>query len=189
VVSKKTGRQVGRPRKVPVPAPSREQKLARKFLTDPDRHAVALLDAILALEMGSKRDCATAIAAQLIGVAGEPPQISIGRPGFICTSWERNRTRRGATAGTLEGRASTLRFKQNRFRSAAEMVWRKNMASAFMLAIGARDPGAAMAAVFERVCVSGDPDPVRSLLMLWGMIGPELQPEFLGQIVSTHTSE
>jgi hypothetical protein len=59
------------------------------------------------------------------------------------------------------------------------------MASAFMLAIGARDPQATMAAVFERVCASGEPEAVRGLLILWWMIGAKPLPEFPGKIVST----
>jgi hypothetical protein len=185
VVSKPTGKPVGRPLKPRPPPPSHEQKLAQKFLHDPDRFGVALLDAMLALEMGSERTCATAIAAILIGIEGQPPRLSAEHPGLIITNWERYITRKGATSGTLEGRASTLRVKQNRYRSAAEMTWRRNMASAFMLAIGARDPQATMAAVFERVCASGEPEAVRGLLILWRMIGAKPLPEFPGKIVST----
>jgi hypothetical protein len=49
VVSKPTGKPVGRPSPRP-PPPSHEQKLAQKFLHDPDRFGVALLDTMLALE-------------------------------------------------------------------------------------------------------------------------------------------
>lgn len=185
MVTTPTGRRVGRPRKPRPPPPSREQKLARKFLHDPDRFGVALLDAMLALEMGSERACATATAAILIGIEGEPPRLSAEHPGLIITNWERYVTRKGATSGTLEGRASTLRVKQNRYRSTAEMTWRRNMASALKLAIGARDPQATIAAVFERVCASGEPEPVRALLILLRMIGAKSLPEFPGKIVST----
>jgi hypothetical protein len=136
MVSKPTGRPRGRPRKERPPPPTRQEKFACKFLEDPDRFGVAMLDAMLALEMGTERDCALAIAAVLVGVERDASRIS---GDMVSTNWEKGLTKPGATAGTLEGRASTLRVKQGRFRSAAEVMWRKHMASVFMLALGAQD--------------------------------------------------
>ena len=186
VVSKPTGRPVGRPRKPRPPKPSREEKLARKFLRDPDRFAVAMLDAMLALELGTERDCALAIAMLLVGVEGDPPRDS-GK--MLVTNWERSRTVRGSTAATPEGRATTLRGKQDRCRSAVEGAWRSHMASAFMLAIGARDREMVKAAVVQYVMASGEPDPVRAIRFLWQMIDAKptgnLLPEFPAKTVAT----
>jgi hypothetical protein len=176
VVSRKTGRPVGRPRKVRPPPLTRAQKLERKFLTDPDRFAIALLDAMLALEMGSERACSLAIATMQVGVEAKPAQICADRPWLLMTNWWRKPTRKGSRSGTLEGRSMTLRFKRRRIRSAAETVWRKNMASAIMLALTTRDRRAAVPLLFERVCKAQDSDP-RVLLALLAMIGA---PEFRG---------
>jgi RNA polymerase sigma factor (sigma-70 family) len=53
----------GRPRKERPPKPSREERHARKFLRDPDRLAVVLVDALLKLERGTARACVRVVAA------------------------------------------------------------------------------------------------------------------------------
>ena len=116
-----------RPRKER-PAPlTPEQKLAAKFLGDPDRYAVALLDAMLALDMASERTCAMAIAVWSVGEATASPRQSENPPGLILTTWDANLTLKGAKAATLEGRARTLRGKQRRIRSGTERAWRSAM--------------------------------------------------------------
>jgi hypothetical protein len=186
MVSKPTGRSRGRPRKWRPPKPSREEKLAEKFLRDPDRFGVAMLEAMLAFEMASERHCALAIAALLVGVEGDPPHDHGDR---IAMNYETKHTRVGATSGTLEGRASTLRVKQGRCRSAAERVWRKAMAGAFMRALGARDREAVKVVIVERVMASGERDPARAVLILWRMVDTlrvvVRSPEFSPKNVST----
>ena len=168
MVSRKTGRPVGRPRKA---RQTRAQKREQKFLSDPDRFAVALLDAMLALEMGSERACALLVATMLVGVEAKPSQICAERPWLSLDEWWLNRTRKGPRSGTLEGRSATLRIKRARIRSLAEKVWRVNMASAIMLAITTRDRSAAAPLLFERGCKARDPDPLRVLLVLLDMMG------------------
>ena len=190
VVSKRTGKPVGRPRKPRLPPPSREQKLARKFLKDPDGYAGALLDAMLALRMGSERACAMGIAAMVVGVEGNPQRVS--GDGRVITNWELGRTIRGSKAGTLEGRASTLRVKQGRIRSAEESRWRTTMASAFMLVLCARcDSEAVRSTIVARAESVGEDDFARRVMlpMLAAKFPLNPSPEFPGKIVSTNEAE
>jgi hypothetical protein len=143
------------------------------FQEDSDRYAVALLDAMLALEMGSERGCAVAVATWLVGVEFYGPH----RPSaFAVTGWAINRTEARASAGTLEGKAATLRIKQRRCRSPAEGHWRKVMAEAFMLTIGARDQAAAKAAVLQRAGTIGEAE--FALTVLWPMIDARFSGQF-----------
>ena len=187
MVSKPTGRPIGRPRKQRSPPPSREQKLAQKFLRDGDRYAVALLDAKLALEMESERACAVSVAVWQVGIEVDPPRVS--DDGRIVTNWGRERTQKGAQAATLEGRAVTLRAKQRRTRSAAECIWRTAMASAFMLVLGARcNSEAARSAIVARAESVGEGEFARwfMLPMLAAKFSSNPSPEFPGKTVSTN---
>ena len=185
MVSKPTGKPVGRPRKPRPPPPSHEQKLAQKFLRDGDRYAVALLDAMLALEMGSERACAMGIAAWQVGIEADTPRARAD--GRVVTSWERYRTQMGSLAATLRGKESTLRVKQRRARSAEEGAWRTAMASAFMLVLGARDPEAAKSAIIARAEFVGEGEFARHFMlpMLAAKFSPNPSPEFPGKIVTT----
>jgi hypothetical protein len=153
MVTKPTGKPVGRPRK---PRPPRRACAGRPtlpFRNDPDRYAVALLDAMLALEMGSERACAMGIAALQVGIEAGSRRILNER---VVTNWHRKHTGPGSLAATLRGRESTLRAKQRRIRSAEERTWRTTMASTFMLVLGARDPEAVKAAVLARAQSVGE---------------------------------
>lgn len=135
MVSKPTGRPVGRPRKPKRPRRPQAGRPPQTFRNDPDRYAVALLDAMLALELGSERACALGIAVWQVGIEATPRQIVSDR--HVLTSWLRKPTRTGALAATLEGRALTLRSKQRRRCSGEDGAWRTAMASSFMLVLGA----------------------------------------------------
>jgi hypothetical protein len=151
MVSKPTGRARGRPRKPAVPKPQRRVGRPKlDFHQNRYRYAVALLDAMLALDMAaSERDCAKAVAVWLVGVEGRAARLSPDHP-HIVTNWEQNRTLRGATAGTLEGCVASLREKRRQCRSLGEAIWRRCMASAFMIVLGARDRERCKAAALER---------------------------------------
>ena len=185
MVSKPTGRPVGRPRKARSPPPSREEKLGRKFLSDGDRYAGALLDAMLMLEMGSERACAVGVAVWQVGIEADQQRVSTD--GRVVTTWERERTKVGSSSATLEGRAATLRAKQRRIRSAAELIWRRAMMSAFMLVLGARARKAVESAIITRAESVGEGDFARRVMlpMLDAKFPPAPSPEFPGEIVST----
>src|SRR6266536_1005974 len=185
MVSKPTGRPRGRPRKERPPSLSAEEKLLRKFLRDPDRLSIALMDALLELGAG-ERACAMAIAVLMLGVEGDLPRNN--SEGLIVTNWEKEKTKKGASAGTPEGRASTLRVKQDRCRSTGEAIWRGHMAGAFMAVLRpSGDPETAKAAVVERVILSGEPYFEHVILILWRLIDAKLPllPEFPANTVST----
>ena len=182
VVSKRTGSPVGRPCKPRPPPLSREQKLARKFLKDADRYGVALLDAMLALEIGTERACAMGITVWQVGIERAPRRSRAGR---VVTNWESGRTKKGARAATLEGRAATLRVKQGRIRSAEEGRWRAAMASAFMLVLGARDTEAGKTVIIRRAESVGEGE-FASRVILPMFAAKSSSPEFLGNFVSTH---
>jgi GAF domain-containing protein len=94
MVTKPTGKPVGRPRK---PRPPRRACAGRPtlpFRNDPDRYAVALLDAMLALEMGSERACAMGIAALQVGIEAGSRRILNER---VVTNWHRKHTGQSVT--------------------------------------------------------------------------------------------
>ena len=131
MVSKPTGKPVGRPRKPRPPPPSHEQKLARKFLKDPDRYGVALLDAMLALEMGSERACAMGIAAMAGRHRRRATTAVAGAMGGSSPIGNGSAPRKGSGPGRWRAGQSTLRVKQGRIRSAEEGRWRTAMAIRF----------------------------------------------------------
>jgi hypothetical protein len=186
VVSKPTGRPRGRPRK---PRPPRRPKAGRPLLdfrNDPDRYAVALLDAMLALEMGPERWCSGGVAGWMCGIEFFGP-FKLKKlkkyPGHIAASWPRNRRR--DNAGTLDGKATTLRIKQRRCRNIAEAVWRKVMAGAFMLVIGARDQEAIRPIILQRATAVGEGAFAKRVML--PMVGAKISlPEFPTNLISTH---
>ena len=181
MVSKRTGRPVGRPRKLRPPRRPRAGRPLRVFLQDADRYAVALLDAMLAIELGPERACALAIAAWEVGIEGNPPLVL---PGQVSTNWERRRTKMGANAATLEGRAATLRGKQRcRPRDPQDVIWRRAMGAAFMLVLQARDPETARPVILQRAESVGEGEYARRkmLPMLYAKFSP---PEFPGNFIS-----
>ena len=189
MITPSTGRPRGRPRK---PRPPRHPRVGRPrldFCNDPDRYAIALLDAMLALEMaGSERACALAVATWVVGLEAQPPQGS--PPGL--TTWVRRRkasrprldTRAGTTAGTLDGKAATLRIKQRRCRSVTEAGWRKAMASAFMLVFGARDQEVVKPIILQRAAAVGEGGFAKRVV--WSMVDAKFSLlEFSTNSVST----
>lgn len=184
MVSKPTGRPVGRPRKERPPPLTVEQKRACTFLKDPDRYAVALLNALVALRYGSERACALAIIVWEIGIEGVPPSLS--ESGLVVTNWVREKTRKGSRAGSLRGRVTTLRAKRRRLRSRIEILWVRVMASAFMLALGARDREAARREILRRAASVGESKFARTVLLPMVEARFDAPPEFPGKFVSTH---
>jgi hypothetical protein len=135
VVTKRTGRPPGRPRKPRPPRRSKPGRPPQDFRHDPDRYAIALLDAMLVLEMGSRFDCARAVAVWLVGWEAAEQRASVEHPGFVVTNWRAKPTRPGAAAATVKGKALTLLQKQSRpadFR-------REMLAQAFDLVLRARN--------------------------------------------------
>jgi hypothetical protein len=184
VVSKPTGRPRGRPRKPRPPRRPRVGPPRLDFYNDPDRYAVALLDAMLALEMGPERWCSEGVAGWMCGIEFFGP-FKLKKlkkyPGHIAASWPRNRRR--DNAGTLDGKAATLRIKQRRCRSIAEAVWRKTMASAFMLVLGGRDREAVKPVILQRAAAVGEGEFAKRVM--WPMVDAKSSlPEFPTNLVS-----
>jgi hypothetical protein len=183
MVTKPTGKPVGRPRK---PRPTRRPKAGRpllEFRDDPDRYAIALLDALLALGMSSERACSLGVATWVVGLELNKPRPSpLGH--HIITTWANKPTRSGATAGTLKGKAATLRIKQRRCRSAAEGAWRKAMGFAFMLVIGARDQKGVKPIILQRAAAVGEEEFAKRVML--PMVDAKFAvPEFPANLVST----
>ena len=138
---------------------------------------------MLALEMGTERECSIAVAAWEVGVP-----LQEQRGGW--TGWALKPTRLGATAATLEGRAATLRGKQRRVpRSLEEVTWRRAMGSAFMLVLGARDRAATKKEILRHAETVGEGESARAVL--WRMVDAKFGalPEFPTNFVSTHEAE
>jgi hypothetical protein len=176
VVTPRTGRARGRPRKPAKPAkPQRSAgRPTLSFFDDPDRYRVGCLDALLALGIRSESACARALAA--LDVAIEGGEGKLAPDGRLVTTWERFRTRAGATAATLDGRASTLREKQRRCRSPEEANWRRAMSSCFKVALHPRDRLRAKAGVLTLATVVGEGDFAQRVL--WPMIDARFSGQF-----------
>jgi hypothetical protein len=129
MVTKRTGRPRGRPRK-PVKPRARVGRPSLTLRKDPDRYAIGCLDAMLALGLASERACGIALAAILIGVESTGARPSADSR-HVLTRWELFRTQTGSTAGTLEGLAVTLRMKRRRYRSTSDIRFRTAMGAAF----------------------------------------------------------
>jgi hypothetical protein len=144
MVTRRTGRPRGRPRK-PRPPPRPNGRPPLPFLCDPDRYRVAALDALMSMkEMGrlktrGLRPCSVAVVALDIGVMGDPPRMSDTHPDHFATNWERLKTKPGSPAGTIEGRAGSLRVKYRRTVSGRDAEWRRVMAYCFLLTFTAAD--------------------------------------------------
>jgi hypothetical protein len=107
-----------------------------------------------------------------VGIELDPAKLSADGL-YVITNWKAPRARvvhtsPGASAATLEGRAATLREKLRRYRSEEEAIWRRQMASAFMVTLGARDRERCKAAVLERCQQIGENEFARTVL--WPMI-------------------
>ena len=190
MVSKPTGRPIGRPRKPRSTPPSREQKLAQKFLRDGDRYAVALLDAMLALEMGSERACAVGVAVWQVGIEADPPRVSAD--GRVVTNWERERTQKGSQAATLGGSSchvasqATPHPQRRRVHLAHghgvrlhARAWRR---------VTRRPRGPPLLRERNPSARANSPDAFM-LPMLAAKFSPNPSPEFPGKIVSTTEAE
>jgi len=172
MASKPTGRPRGRPRKPAGPKPQRRVGRPEiEFRQNRYRYAVALLDAMLALDMASKRACAKAVAVWLVGIEGDTERSSSDRR-HVVTNWLQKPTLLGARAGTVDGCAATLREKQRRYRSPGEATWRRHMASAFMIVLGGRDRERCKAAVLERCQRIGEGK--FAYKVLWPMIDAKI---------------
>lgn len=88
------------------------------------------------------------------------------------TNWLQKPTLLGARAGTVEGCADSLRKIQRRYCSLGEATWRRCMASAFMIVLGARDRERCKAAVLERCQRIGEDEFARK--WLWRMIDAKI---------------
>jgi hypothetical protein len=176
MVSRRTGRPRGRPRK-PKPPPQAHGRPKYKFARDPDRYVVALLDAMLMLEMGSERACAMGIAAQAVGWQGRRPTLSIVHPGLIVTNW-RKQTKPGIRKPkTLEGRAAVLREKRRRApTNPIEPAgrWRQVMGWCFKAVLAAGDAKTTKAAVARWADLIGEGAFARQVL--YSMIDAKFSP-------------
>ena len=143
MVTKPTGRPRGRPAKAPTPKKARGRP-SIPFLSHPDRYLVAMMDAHAMINDTSKRKAATFIAAMQVGnEVGVPPEFAVNcPPGFVPIGWGPRvsnaatlvNTKPGAVAGSIDGRAATLREVARESRSDPDAVrWRINMASVFFV--------------------------------------------------------
>jgi hypothetical protein len=140
---------------------------------------------MLALEMGSERTCAVAVAAQLLTILEtRRPRPTTGLEGLALTL--RSKQRRIGNRAT-----KTLHSKQRHFASLIEANWRRTMGSAFMVAFGARecDRAAAKQAILQRAEAVGEGEFARTVM--WPMVDAKFGalPEFSGNFVSTNEAE
>jgi len=107
------------------------------FLHDPERYAIAYVDALVALGV-SETDAFKAAAAHIVGI-----------PMGYRTVDSRRRRGRGLVEGgglinydrktRIEGKAVTLRRKFKQSTAPEELVWRVTMGRAFLLALRGKD--------------------------------------------------
>jgi hypothetical protein len=107
------------------------------FLHDPERYAIAYVDALVVLGV-SETDAFKAAAAHIVGI-----------PTGCRTVGSRRKRGRGLVQGgmlinydrknRIEGKAVTLRRKFKQSTAPEELVWRVTMGRAFLLALRGRD--------------------------------------------------
>jgi hypothetical protein len=124
MVSRQTSRPRGRP--------------PYDFLHDPERYAIAYIDALVALGV-SETDAFKAAAARMIGIPmgcrTVGPRRKRGRglvQGGVLVNYDNGST-------TIVGKADTLRRKFKRPMSPEEGMWRVAMGHAFLLALRGKD--------------------------------------------------
>jgi hypothetical protein len=136
------------------------------WTADPDRYAVALLDALLAFEMASERQCALLAAAMMLGARAE---ISIDalryQPGMIGEAYDKI-FESGQSTASFEGRAASLRQKYRTKLDPAAAKWRIGMAGIFMLVIAAKDRERVRCEAVKRAVAIGEEAFVRDVLLL-----------------------
>lgn len=149
MVTKRTGRPMGRPKKPRENAPKKDRgRPSVPFRQDPDRYLIAMVEAHAIVNRTSERQAAEAIAALQIGNEVQiPSEIMNGcPPGYIAVGWGPAHapkaddsfinTKPGSSAATITGRAATLRQKLRESRKDIDNNhWRTNMAVAFALAM------------------------------------------------------
>jgi hypothetical protein len=161
MVTKRTGRPRGRPRQPP--KPKRDIGRPRLRLSeDPDRYAVACIDAMLALKLGRERACVLALSTWNVAVAGDEPKLSTD--GRLVLNWEKYQTLPGAAAGTVEGRAATLREKRRRYRSSVDIAWRTAVGVAFRAAFEIPNQEMAKQVAVAAATLAGEADYARRVL-------------------------
>jgi hypothetical protein len=108
------------------------------FLHDPERYAIAYIDALVALGV-SETDAFKAAAARMVGIPmgcrTVDPRRKRGRglvQGGVLVNYENGST-------TIVGKADTLRRKFKRPMSPEEGMWRVAMGHAFLLAMRGKD--------------------------------------------------
>jgi hypothetical protein len=148
------------------------------LIDDSDKYAVACLDALVALGIGTERACAMGITTLSIGITGEADRLSAdGR--HVVTNWEKLRTRRDShgNAGTLEGRTATFRTKRRRYRSPEDIRWRAAMSAAFRAVFEiADDPQRAKRIALFAAMTAGEAEFARA--RLWPMIDARFSGQF-----------
>ena len=136
------------------------------WTADPDRYAVALLDALLAFEMASERQCALFVAAMVLGQRGEiSPDTLHLYPGMMGDSYKKI-FGSGENTVTFDGRAATLRQKYHAKLDPAAAKWRSAMGAIFMLVIGAKDRDWGRCEALKRAVAIGEDTFVRDVLLL-----------------------
>jgi hypothetical protein len=133
MTARKVGPHLKRgPKPKPKPPKPPAKRSGRKPVSyiggDRDRHAIALTDALLRLRVAPSENAACdAVAPLRIGV-----EVPTDHPDGL-TRW-RKRSEAGIAA-TFKGYAATLRMKRRKYCDARSMWWRRQMASAFVLAL------------------------------------------------------
>jgi hypothetical protein len=141
VVTIRTGKPCGRP--------------PYDFFRDPERFAVALVDALTVLGV-SEGDALKTAAAQIVGSPVElrtiGPRRKRGRgsvPGGTVISYDEG-------AVTIAGRGDTVRRKYKRSCPPEVAAWRRAMGRAFLLALTGKDPDRCAAKVMELAASVGE---------------------------------
>ncbi len=138
-----------------------------KFLSDPDRHLMALALAYKALGMSLRGGCEAAVAT----VEGLPvaPNTNRGHGGrgLIMLNWQVEPKRRPGAAATIEGRARGLRKKLKKMQRDPEASrWLLLMGFAYLVAMEPAAPGDPAAEIIRLTSMAGEPEAAGTLLSI-----------------------
>jgi len=120
-----------------------------------------MLDAMLALGLGSERACAAAIVTNMIGAEIFGP---FGQSQYVVTRWQGTKT--GTRAATIDGRVATLREKRRIYRSEIDLGWRTAMGAAFQAVLAVPDRGQAESIAMLAATMAGEEREHARLLQL-----------------------
>ena len=143
----------------------------KKFITDPDRFAVAFVDMLELAGVSQRKalDLTTGIFFGKMVAPLEIPNRAKDREGYATLSFVTQST-------TIRGKSSTIRKKSEKATSDSDLNWRSTIAGAYWLAFFRQDLPFAQLRDSVRILCTSAGEPLFADVLLRMIIGPEKLP-------------